>query len=536
MSDTPVRPESPDQTRTFQTQDESAEITDGSKTLLGSDEPMAEQIGDYRIIAKLGEGGMGAVYRAEDIRLKREVALKVMRAEIAQHPASRERFVREARAVAKLKHDHIVTIYYVGEENGTPFLAMELLDGMSLSDHLNAKKPLSWLDILRIGRDIARGLALAHSKGMIHRDIKPGNIWLETQDQSIDGVPSNAFRVKILDFGLARPISDNVHLTASGTICGTPSYMAPEQASGDALDGRCDLFSLGVLLYKLCSGRLPFQGKDVLAMVTALALKDPEPLSRLAPETPVKLQQLIHRLLAKNPDDRPASAQLVVTELQTIITELDPASNTVPMATPVAGLPDPWAGIDDETNATEQIEREQSPETTVEAKPGRSRNRLLVAVGLLALIPLGWWLATVILRVETENGTLVVKIDDPEIEARIKNGKLILTGPDDKVRYTLSLSERDKKIDAGPYKIRVEGADGLTLDTPEFTLKKGDTVTVRVTAKPKAVAVAKSIDPDRSAAEWVLSLGGTICLNEQDPWKKGAAISALPTCRQTCFG
>ena len=121
MSDTPLKPKNPELTRTFQTQDESAEITDGSKTLLGSDEPMAEQIGDYRIIAKLGEGGMGAVYRAEDIRLKREVALKVMRAEIVQHPASRERFVREARAVAKLKHDHIVTIYYVGEENGRPF-------------------------------------------------------------------------------------------------------------------------------------------------------------------------------------------------------------------------------------------------------------------------------------------------------------------------------------------------------------------------------------------------------------------------------
>ena len=165
MSDTPVQPKNAELTRSFHTKDESAEVTAGSKNASGAGEPLPDRIGDYRIIAKLGEGGMGAVYRAEDIKLKREVALKVMRPEIAHHPASKERFLREARAVAALKHDHIVTIFQVGEENGVPFLAMELLEGMSLQDHLHAKKPLDWLDILRIGREIARGLALAHSKG-----------------------------------------------------------------------------------------------------------------------------------------------------------------------------------------------------------------------------------------------------------------------------------------------------------------------------------------------------------------------------------
>jgi hypothetical protein len=147
---------------------------------------------------------------------------------------------------------------------------------------------------------------------------------------------------------------------------------------------------------------------------------------------------------------------------------------------------------------------------------------LLVALGLLVLAPLGWWLAAVILRVETANGTLIVEINDAETEAHIKNGKLILTGPDDKVRYKLSPSEHDSQIEAGPYEIRVEGADGLSLDTSEFTLKKGGKVTVRVTMDPTRAA-AKSLDPDREAAAWVLSIGGAVKVNDQDREIKGAA-------------
>jgi len=356
-----------------------------------ADESLPRSIGDYRLLALLGQGGMGAVYRAEDIRLKRYVALKVMRPEIAANPASKDRFLREARAMAALRHDNIVGIYQVGEEDGVPFLAMELLEGMSLQDCLDSGLPLDWNDVLRIGRDIARGLAAAHSKGMIHRDIKPGNIWLETVDPSADDAPNCRFRVHILDFGLARSISDKAHLTSSGAILGTPNYMAPEQVRGDALDGRCDLFSLGVLLYKLCSGQLPFQGKDILAALSALALSAPEPICSLNPEVPVRLEQLIDRLLAKNAEDRPAYAQLVATELTAIIHELGlGASMDVPLATPVEGA-GPVEGVADLSSEIDH-EYADAGRTTEHSAPGpaakpvRRRKPIWIGIACLGLL------------------------------------------------------------------------------------------------------------------------------------------------------
>jgi len=379
MSDTPVQQKNPDLTRSFHTRDESAESTKVPKDAPSSGEALPERIGDYRIIGLLGQGGMGAVYRAEDIKLQREVALKVMRPDIAANPVSKDRFLREARAVAALKHDHIVSIYQVGEEDGVPFLAMELLEGMSLHDYLNSGKPLGWLDILRIGRDIAGGLALAHSKGMIHRDIKPGNIWLETLNQSAESVDGPAFRVNILDFGLARPISDGVHLTAFGVLIGTPGYMAPEQASGDTSDGRCDLFSLGVLLYKLCSGRLPFEGKNVLEVLNALAVKTPEALSSLNPDVPVKLQHLIDRLLAKKPDDRPASAQLVVAELQAIMNEVAVG----PARGASIARPDDYDSQEETKSLTHQAKR---PRDKIRLRIAMTFFGLLIAIGSAIIV------------------------------------------------------------------------------------------------------------------------------------------------------
>ena len=194
--------------------------------------------------------------------------------------------------MAALKDDHIVTVYQVGEDGDVPFLAMELLEGVSLSDRSHHSEPLDWPAIVRIGRDIARGLAVAHAKGMIHRDIKPANIWLE----------GSRGRVKILDFGLARPVTDDVQLTASGALVGTPSYMSPEQARGKKLDGRADLFSLGVLLYKLSTGRQPFQGENLIELLTSLAVDTPGEVSTMRTDIPPKLAELIHQLLAKYPD------------------------------------------------------------------------------------------------------------------------------------------------------------------------------------------------------------------------------------------
>lgn len=182
------------------------------------------RLNGYRILRELGHGGMGLVFEAEDIRLKRRVALKVMKPVVAARDANRQRFLREAQAAAQVEHDHICPIYQVGEDNGVPFIAMPFLKGEPLDAHLK-RHCLRIGDAVRIARQTAEGLAAAHAQGLIHRDIKPANVWLEA--------PRG--RVRILDFGLARSISENTNLTASGAVMGTPAYMAPEQARGRAV-------------------------------------------------------------------------------------------------------------------------------------------------------------------------------------------------------------------------------------------------------------------------------------------------------------
>jgi WD40 repeat protein/serine/threonine protein kinase len=282
------------------------------------------RLAHYRIVKKLGEGGMGAVYQAEDKQLQRFVALKVMKPELAVKSTARERFLREARAAAKLKHDHIVTIYQVGEDGGVPFLAMEYLEGIALDEVLKKDRKLSLAQVLKIGREIALGLAAAHEKGLIHRDVKPGNIWLDS---------SKGGRVKLLDFGLARATSDDVQLTQEGAIVGTPAYMAPEQAQAKLIDARSDLFSLGCVLYRLCAGRLPFLGETTMAVLLSLSTDTPPAIRVLNPKVPVPLAELITRLLAKNPAERPSSAQAVVEAIQAIERQ-----STTPAVLPISSV------------------------------------------------------------------------------------------------------------------------------------------------------------------------------------------------------
>jgi len=269
------------------------------------------RLGRYRILKVLGHGGMGVVFQAEDFELKRRIALKAMLPHLAASIKAYQRFRREALAMAVLKHDHIATIYEVNEERGIPFLAMEFLVGESLDERLKREKVLPPDEVLRIGREIAEALQAAHASGLIHRDIKPSNIWLET--------PRN--RVKILDFGLAKQLDVGVGQTTPGVILGTPAFMAPEQARGELVDARCDLFSLGVVLYCLCTGRLPFQGRDVPSMLLAIATHKPAPPIRLNADVPRELSDLVMRLLEKDPARRPASAEAVVQVLLTLETK-----------------------------------------------------------------------------------------------------------------------------------------------------------------------------------------------------------------------
>ncbi len=264
------------------------------------------RLGPYRVLQVLGHGGMGVVFRAEDPQLKRPVALKAMLPALGSSDSARQRFLREAQAAAAIKHDHIVAIYQVGEDRGAPYLAMEFLEGEPLDVRLAREPCLPLAEVLRIGREVADGLQAAHERGLIHRDIKPANIWLEGKRR----------RAKILDFGLARVLGDRTQLTQDGAIIGTPAYMAPEQASGQAVDPRCDLFSLGCVLYRMATGQLPFQGKDTLAVLSALALATPPAPCRVNGAVPRELSDLVMQLLAKDPNDRPATAQVIAEALQ----------------------------------------------------------------------------------------------------------------------------------------------------------------------------------------------------------------------------
>jgi len=292
------------------------------------------RLGSYRILKVLGSGGMGVVFLAEDAQLKRSVALKVMRPGLAANDAARQRFLREARAMAAFKHDHIVTIHQVAEDRGVPFLAMEYLEGETLHERLKRETVLPLAEAVRIGLEIADGLAAAHARGLVHRDIKPANIWLEFRRDPQGSANALAYgsrrnetgRVKILDFGLARSVwSKDAHLTQTGAIMGTPAFMSPEQARGEEADPRSDLFSLGCVLYHMVTGRPPFQGRDVVSTLFALANDHPPPPRQLNPQIPAALNHLIQRLLAKNVADRPASAASVVEALQALASEGEPA-------------------------------------------------------------------------------------------------------------------------------------------------------------------------------------------------------------------
>jgi serine/threonine protein kinase len=266
------------------------------------------RLGTYRVLRVLGVGGMGVVFQAEDPGLKRTVALKAMKPALAASDTARKRFLREAQATAALDHDHIVHIYQVGEDRGVPFLAMQLLKGQTLEDRLRRENKMPLAEVLRIGREVADGLAEAHQSGLIHRDIKPSNIWLAGDRQ----------RVKILDFGLARAVADDAHLTQSGTVTGTPAYMAPEQAQGQQVDARSDLFSLGCVLYRLCTGEVPFRGANTMATLLAVVQTQPKPPRELDPDTPPALSELVMRLLAKDPAKRPSSADAVIEAIESI--------------------------------------------------------------------------------------------------------------------------------------------------------------------------------------------------------------------------
>ena len=286
---------------------------------------VVNRIGHYEIVKLLGQGGMGEVYLARDLALGRNIALKMISEKLASDPLSLSRFRREATSAATLNHPNVCSIYEIGEDNGRMFLCMEYIEGESLQERLR-KGPLSIDEALNIGIQIAEALDEARKKGIIHRDIKPGNIMLTHRDH-----------VKILDFGLAKPqvkpelltqAPTAAHMTETGITIGTPAYMSPEQALGKEVDHRTDLFSFGIVLYEMATGRLPFTGNSAAAVIDAIVHQQPVSVSRLNPKLPAEFAGIIGKMLEKDPERRFQWAHDVAFGLRKAVTRSNPLSTS----------------------------------------------------------------------------------------------------------------------------------------------------------------------------------------------------------------
>jgi WD40 repeat protein len=310
------------------------------------------RLGHYEVLEVLGRGGFGIVFRAFDETLQRVVAIKVLSSQLATSSSARNRFLREARTAARVRHEHVVQIYAV-EPEPIPYLVMEYIPGRTLQQKLDATGSLVTPDMLRLAVQIARGLAAAHAQGLVHRDIKPSNILLE---ESIEPL------VKITDFGLARA-ADDASLTQSGMVAGTPMYMAPEQAEGKTIDQRADLFSLGSVFYTMLTGRPPFRASGSMAVLKRVCEDTPRPIREIIPEVPDWLCSIIARLLAKKPQERFQTAAEVAELLGKHLAHLDQ-------------VPAPPVGQTDTALETKHVP----------APPPRRKRVLAAAGGLLLLV------------------------------------------------------------------------------------------------------------------------------------------------------
>ena len=427
------------------------------------------RIGAYEVVEVIGRGGNGVVLKAIDPSLDRLVAIKVLSPTVAASATARRRFAREARAAAGIVHEHIIAIHAVdATKSGLPFLVMPLITGRSLQDRLDQGGPLEVREVLRIGMQAASGLAAAHAVGLVHRDVKPANILLENCVE----------RVKLSDFGLARA-ADDASLTQSGVVAGTPMYMSPEQARGEAIDSRSDLFSLGSVLYALCTGRSPFRAETTMGILRRVSEEAPRPIREINPEVPSWLAAIIAKLHAKDPADRYASADEVAALLGRCLAYLERPDR----------IPPPFAG----------------PSRKVPLR------RLAVAAGLLLVVVAGLgasdaagltnvgdFVATV-LRIKTADGTHVVSIDDPNVKVRVDGDEIRITGA----------GPEEVRLKPGKHQV-VATKDGKAVLEKVVEIVRGDKVIVSVSreADPAAVAGAvlrtpagrAGIDPGRPEA------------------------------------
>ena len=276
-----------------------------------------ERLGPYQIVGQLGRGGMGTVYEAVHRETGEPAAVKLLSAALAQEEGFRSRFEAEIETLRKLNHPNIVRLFGFGEQEGHLFYAMELVDGNSLEEELRRGRRFQWREVTRIGIETCRALRHAHDRGVIHRDIKPGNLLMAAEDH-----------VKLSDFGIAR-LFGYTRLTSAGSVLGTAEYMAPEQAEGRAVDGRADLYSLGALMYALLARRPVFRGKSLPEMLHQQRFEQPEPVRKHAPDTPEELERIMGQLLEKDPGRRIPNADILARRLEAMMHALSLGSETV---------------------------------------------------------------------------------------------------------------------------------------------------------------------------------------------------------------
>jgi len=446
------------------------------------------RLGHYEIQELLGRGGCGIVFKAFDDRLHRTVAIKVMKPELATTSPARKMFLREARATASIRHENVVGIHAV-EDSPIPFLVMEYIDGKSLQEIHEETGPFEVETVLRYGRMIARGLAAAHERGLIHRDIKPGNILIE----------SGTEQVKITDFGLARA-ADDASQTQSG-IAGTPSYMSPEQALGRKLDSRSDLFSLGSVLYVMCSGRLPFRAPKPIAVMNRIIDERPRDIREIIPDTPPWLTGIVRKLHQKNPAKRFQSAHEVAELLEHYEGQLKQLAFASPGSSP-------------------------SPIQAILPKQPAFWGILLV---LILVSSMGATEATgithvrhTVIRLFYPEGSLVIDVGDPSVRIAVDGKDMSIS----------AAGLQELRLRPGQYEV-VATKEGKLLRRELVTIERNGREVVRVSREAPAESLPEISEeipmnlPDRRAAEYVLSIEGEVQINDDSTYGESELISTL---------
>ncbi len=438
------------------------------------------QLGRYEVERLIGSGGMGVVFKAFDTDLHRPVAVKVLAPYLAGSGAARSRFAREARAAAAIVHEHVVAIHNVETDGAAPFLVMQFVGGESLQQRLDRLGPLELCELLRIALQTAAGLAAAHAQGLVHRDVKPSNILLE---HGVD-------RALLTDFGLARA-SDDASLTQTGHHPGTPQFMSPEQARGEAVDARTDLFSLGSVIYTMCTGRPPFRAETSYGVLRRITDEEPRPIREINPSVPVWLCAIVGKLMSKQPDERFASASQVAELLKDCLAHVQQPT--------MVSLP---ATVE---RLAQWHVRQMGPQRPHRGAGGLPRRRWLVTrrwlVGLA--VGIGLLYAAFLVVLELNQGQLLIESEVDDVSVRI------VQGGEDVDRLSVTRRGTTVRLAAGNYVVTLDGeADGLMINDGAVTLQRGGRDIVRIVRTRSSSAPGPPEESDHASRRPSTSGGG----------------------------